>query len=163
MKHYKVNTKATAVLTGLLAVFAFGLGPAKALAGPPSPVTIVLNNVITSLSPEGGTVAGVFTVTGALTAAGSGTVVFRVDADTMHCHALLTDAQGTITIHMQCRMVMTSETTGGGPGHWMITGGTGAYQNLHGTGTLTMDFNLGAFPPTAVEILEGLAFFDSRH
>ncbi len=162
MKHCVFNTKTAIVLTGLLVVFTLGLVPEKASAGPPRPVTIALNGIVTSLSPEGGTSVGDFVATGALTAAGKVTTVFRMDADTMHCHTLLTDAQGTITIRMECKVVMTSETTGGGPGHWVITDGTGAYQNLHGTGTLTMDFDLGVFPPMSTETLEGSALFESR-
>lgn len=163
MKHYKLNTKTVAALSGWLAVVTFVFGCGEAVAGPPVPVTIVLNNYVTSLTAEGGTEVGVLTATGGLELVGGNTMAFRIEAGTLHCQVLFTDESGTISFSLQCQMVMTSEVTGGGPGRWLITHGTGAYKNLHGTGSLAMDFNLGVFPPTAGETMVGTVFYDNRN
>ena len=119
----------------------------------PSPVTIILEN------------DGSFIATGALSA--SGTYVMDVNprglgpwGTTLHCPTVLTNANGTITVRLDCRMILTSESTAGGPGNWRILSGTGAYANLHGEGTLTMDIDFVA--NTAVENLVGNVFFDNR-
>ena len=87
-------------------------------------------------------------------------VVRGTRTGTLHCSTVLTDDQGTITIDLECRMILTSETTAGGPGHWVVASGTGAYANLHGTGSLTMDIDF--VTGLAVETLVGSVFFDDR-
>ena len=79
---------------------------------------------------------------------------------TLHCSTVLTDAHGTITLDLQCRMIPTSETTFGGPGHWVVVDGTGAYANLHGAGSLTMAIN--GLTGDTVETLVGFVSFDNR-
>ena len=142
------NALAIALIAGLSLV-----GPGKTIAaGSANSVTIVLNLT-------GG--EGPFIATGDLNTSGFNTMVVRgTRTGTLHCSTVLTDAHGTITINLQCRMILTSETTAGGPGHWVVASGTGAYANLHGTGSLTMDidFVTGA----AVETLVGFVFVDNR-
>jgi len=121
----------------------------SALSKQPSPVNIILETDNT------------FNSTGALST--NGTYVMEVDprgfgawGTTLHCPTILTDANGTITIRLECRMILTSPTTAGGPGNWRILSGTGAYANLRGQGTLTMDIDFVA--NTAVETLAGQVF-----
>ena len=56
-------------------------------------------------------------------------------------------------------VIPTSPTTAGGPGQWAVVSGTGAYANLHGAGSLTMDIDFVS--GAAVETMEGSVFFDS--
>ena len=116
------------------------------LSKQPSPVSIILETDNT------------FNATGGLST--NGTYVMDVDprgfgtwGTTLHCPTVLTNANGTITIRLDCRMILTSPTTAGGPGNWRVLSGTGAYANLHGQGTLTMDIDFVA--NTAVETLVG--------
>jgi hypothetical protein len=147
------NALAIALLAGLSLV-----GFEKTIAaGSPDSVTIILENYLTSATGS----EGPFTATGDLNTSGFNTMVVRgTKSNTLHCSTVLTDDQGSITLDLQCRMILTSETTAGGPGHWMVVSGTGAYANLHGAGSLTMDidFVTGA----AVETLQGFVFFDNR-
>ena len=148
---------AIALIAGLSLV-----GSEKTIAaGSANSVTIILENYLTSAT----TSEGPFTATGDLNTSGFNTMVVRAtrttpNGTTLHCSTVLTDAHGTITIDLQCRMILTSETTAGGPGHWMIVRGTGAYANLHGTGSLTMDIDF--VTGLAVETMVGSVFFDNR-
>ena len=147
------NALAIALIAGLSLV-----GSEKAIAaGSPDSVTIILENQLTSATGS----EGPFIATGDLNTSGFNTMVVRATkSNTLHCSTVLTDEHGTITIDLQCRMILTSETTAGGPGHWVVASGTGAYANLHGTGSLTMDidFVTGA----AVETLVGFVSFNIR-
>ncbi len=153
-----------AALSGLLAVFTLALGPQTAMASPPTPVTIAYTGTETGMD-------GTFTADGILNTSGDATMVSVLDGNsmTLHCNLTLTDNYGTITLHLRCRVVLTdvSETgfAGGGPGQWAIVSGTGKYANLHGTGSLSMEF---AYYPllgidASEETLEGSVFFDNRH
>ena len=147
-------TLALAFIAGLSLV-----GSEKTIAGGSSnSVTIILENHLTSATSS----EGPFDATGDLNTSGFNTMLARsTRSGTLHCSTVLTDGQGTITLNLECRMIPTSETTAGGPGRWVVASGTGAYANLHGTGSLTMDidFETGA----AVETLVGSVFFDKRH
>ena len=145
------------VSLGIALIAGMGLlGSEKAIAArSPTPVTIILDNHITSTGSE-----GPFTATGDLNTSGFNTMVVRgTKTGTLHCQTVLTDAQGSITLALQCQMILTSATTAGGPGHWAVVSGTGAYAHLHGTGSLTMDINF--VTGAAVEMMEGAVFFDS--
>ena len=79
-------------------------------------------------------------LTGAINASGSYTMPTEVFGMALHCTFILNLPQGTITIRMLCNMHTLN-------GRWTVLGGTGAYQNLRGGGSL--------FMPGAEEVLEG--------
>lgn len=77
---------------------------------------------------------------GAINASGTYTMPTEVFGMALHCTFILTLPQGTITIRMLCNMQTLN-------GRWTVLGGTGAYQNLRGGGSL--------FMPGIEEVLEG--------
>ncbi|HEU5164190.1 MAG TPA: hypothetical protein VFU29_01550 [Chitinophagaceae bacterium] len=79
-------------------------------------------------------------LTGAINASGTYVMPTEVFGMALHCTFILTLPQGTITIRMLCNMQTLN-------GRWTVLGGTGAYQNLRGGGSL--------FMPGAEEVLEG--------
>jgi hypothetical protein len=92
-----------------------------------------------------------FTLTGYFTASGdpttAGTFVMDITPganDSIHCsQSLVIPTVGTITIRSDCSMMTNT-------GSWYITEGTGAYANLHGSGSLVMSI------PQAGNIIEAL-------
>jgi hypothetical protein len=90
---------------------------------------------------------GTFTTSGALDVSGS--AVMDIDPNQngvrAHCVVELTAPDGTITIHQECEF-----KTKPPKGQWQIVGGTGAYANLKGNGSLTM--------PPATEAMEGYIY-----
>ena len=90
-------------------------------------------------------VSGTFTTGGALTISGTTTMDINLNGNGIrgHCVVVLTAPNGTITIHQEC--------TFGPPipkGQWQIVGGTGAYANLRGNGSLLMPPNTEAMEGT---------------
>src|SRR5206468_3232227 len=130
----RTTVRSGSVSLGIALIAGMGLlGSEKAIAAhSPTPVSIFLDNHIKSTGTE-----GPFTATGELNTSGFNTMDVRgTRTGTLHCQTVLTDAQGSITLDLQCQMILTSPTTAGGPGHWAVVNGTGAYANLHGTGSL---------------------------
>jgi hypothetical protein len=151
MKSRVVFPVAAVVVAVMLAA-----SPATVQAAP-IPVTIILDNHFTATGTE-----GPFTATGGLNTSGFNVMDVRpTKSGTLHCRTVLTDANGSFTLGLECRMIPTGPTTAGGPGHWVVLSGTGAYANLHGTGSLTMDIDFVA--GTAVETMDGEIFFDNGH
>jgi hypothetical protein len=93
-----------------------------------SPITI--SGSITS-SDGGSTYFGDVTLTGGINASGSFVMPTEVLGMALHCTFVLSLPNGTITIRMNCNMVTFN-------GQWKILGGTDAYQNLKGGGSLVM-------------------------
>jgi hypothetical protein len=92
-------------------------------------------------------VSGTFTTSGSLTLSGTTTMDIGLNHNGKrgHCVVVLVTSDGTITIHQEC--------TFGPPipkGQWKIVGGTGAYANLRGSGSLTM--------PPATELMTGVIY-----
>jgi len=81
-------------------------------------------------------VKGTFTTSGAMHISGASTMQVHPNADgtKAHCHVLLKAPDGTITIHQDCDLTNNF-------GRWYVIGGTGAYEDLRGYGTLTMPPN----------------------
>lgn len=79
--------------------------------------------------------AGNFTTSGALTISGNATM--HLDCRGARCHCVVTliasDGSGTIIIDQQCEFATVPSK-----GRWEIVGGTGAYANLQGNGSLLM-------------------------
>lgn len=78
---------------------------------------------------------GTFTTTGALHISGTSTMMVTGKGKTAHCDVVLyPSGGGTIIIDQEC------EFAGAYPnrGQWQIVGGTLAYANLKGNGSLTM-------------------------
>ncbi len=102
-----------------------------------SPILIVSSNTTTT---DNVNYVGNVQLTGAINASGTYTMPTEVLGMALHCTFILTLPQGTITIRMLCNMHTLN-------GRWTVLGGTGAYQNLRGGGSLTM--------PGIEEVLEG--------
>ena len=83
-------------------------------------------------SPGAGPIyTGTVYATGAINSTGTFVMPTETHGMALHCIFILTFPSGTITIRMNCNMVTLN-------GQWHILGGTGAYQNLKGGGSLTM-------------------------
>jgi hypothetical protein len=83
-------------------------------------------------TPGGGpTYTGTVFATGAINASGTFVMPTELLGQALHCVFILTFPNGTITIRMNCNLVTLN-------GQWHVLGGTGAYQNLKGGGSLTM-------------------------
>jgi len=106
----------------------------------PGPVTITAVYDFSTF-PD---VFGTFTTSGALNISGTTEMVVggNKNAVRAHCIVTLTASNGTITIHQQCEF-----STNPAKGQWEIVGGTGAYANLKGHGSLLM--------PPDTEAMEG--------
>jgi len=92
------------------------------------PITILSSNTTSS---DGVTYVGNVQLTGAINASGTYVMPTEVLGMALHCTFILNLPQGTITIRMLCNMQTLN-------GRWTVLGGTGAYQNLEGGGSLTM-------------------------
>jgi len=131
----------------MAAFLTMGSAP-TASAGSPTlvPVTITATYDFTNFP----NVSGTFVTSGALTIQGTTTMNIGIlggpPGAVAHCVVTLTpyDNSGTIVIDQQCQFATSMPApypTGQGKGRWEIVGGTGAYANLFGNGSLTMPGN----------------------
>ena len=132
MRHNKVFSAAIALC--MIAFFTMGSVP-SASASTPVPLTITATFDFSNFP----NVSGTFTTTGALTVSGPATM--HVDLNPFngvraHCVVTLIASNGTIVIDQQCQFATSPPK-----GRWEIVGGTGAYANLNGNGSLTMPAN----------------------
>jgi hypothetical protein len=129
MQHNKVFSAAIA----LCVIAFFTVGPVhSASAATQVPVTITAVYDFSTFP----NVTGTFTTGGALNI--SGTSTMHVDLNPFngvraHCVVTLTASNGTIVIDQQCQFASPTPK-----GRWEVVGGTGAYANLNGHGSLTM-------------------------
>jgi hypothetical protein len=129
----------------MVAFVTMGSAP-TASAGSPTlvPVTITATYDFSTFP----NVAGTFTTSGALTISGTSTMNIGVlggpNGTVAHCVVTLVASDGIIIIDQQCQFATSMPApypTGQGKGRWEIVGGTGAYANLFGNGSLTMPGN----------------------
>jgi hypothetical protein len=123
-----------AIMASTVAVVGIGAGPA--LAAPPQAVTFTVDEVFEPPS-------GVFTSDGSVVCA-SGTTSNNTFASAVrspnglifHVRKTITcdDGSGTFTLQLQARIGFNVGDNTFGP--WVVLGGTGAYENLHGQGTV---------------------------
>ena len=141
MKHTKIISAAIALCT--IAFFTMA-SVSSALASTRTPVTIT-GTYDFSTFPD---VTGTFTTSGALTISGPSTmhVDLNYNGTTAHCVVTLIAPDGDIIIHQQCQFATSPPK-----GRWEIVGGTGAYANLNGNGSLTM-------PPPLIEAMTGFIY-----
>ncbi len=132
MRHNKLFSAAIA----LCAIAFFTIGPVpSASASTAIPVTITATYDFTAFP-----IAGTFITTGL--GGISGITTMHVDflghlGTVAHCVVMLFPySGGTITIDQQCQFASSPPK-----GRWEIVGGTGAYANLNGHGSLTMPPN----------------------
>ena len=134
-----------AIALGMAAFFMMGSVP-SASASTAIPVTITATFDFTGFP----NVSGTFTTTGALTISGPATmhVDFLGTLSTVaHCVVtLMPSTGGSIIIDQECQFATSPPK-----GRWEIVGGTGAYANLNGHGSLTM-------PPPLVEAMTGVIY-----
>src|SRR5437773_12180888 len=147
----KTNMKKTtnlpliaAVALCVIAFFTIGSVP-SASASTAIPVTITATFDVANFP----NVSGTFITTGALTISGPATM--HVDLNPFngiraHCVVTLIASNGTIVIDQQCQFATSPPK-----GRWEIVGGTGAYANLNGNGSLTM-------PPPLTEAMTGVIY-----
>lgn len=120
---------ATAVLGVGVAIFPLA---APASATQPQPQQFETIGHLTGPS----TVAGTWTSTGVLNAAGTYTETFRFEGSTIHGLKVLTSAGGTIVLDTRAVVVWFDECTATlGAGHWQIADASGAYAGLKGGGS----------------------------
>jgi hypothetical protein len=82
------------------------------------------------------TVAGTWTSTGVLNAAGTYTETFRFEGSTIHGVKVLTSVDGTIVLDTRALVVWLDECTATlRAGHWQIADASGAYAGLKGGGS----------------------------
>ncbi len=136
MRHNKVFSAAIALC--MIACFTMGSVP-SASASTPTPVTITAVYDFSTFP----NVSGTFYTTGALTISGASTMHVdpNVNGTIAHCVVTLipSDNSGTIVIDQECQFATSPPK-----GRWEIVGGTGAYANLNGNGSLTMPPNAEA-------------------
>ena len=146
MKHNKIISVAIALC--VTAFFTIGSLPSVS-ASTPTPVTITGVYDFTNFPNTTGT----FTASGALGNL-SGTSTMHVDLNPVtgiraHCVVtLFPSTGGSIIIDQQCQFATSMPApypTGQGKGRWEIVGGTGAYANLNGNGSLTMPTTTGFY------------------
>ncbi len=138
----KRNITFTTILL-VLGCFAMGSAP-SASASTPTPVTITATFDFTNFP----NVSGTFTTTGLGGISGPATmhVDFLNASTTAHCMVTLIAPNGTIFIDQQCQFATSPPK-----GRWEIVGGTEAYANLYGNGSLTM-------PPPLIEAMTGVIY-----
>src|SRR5437588_12601048 len=141
MRHNKFSSAAIALC--VIAFYTMGSVP-SASTSTPIPVTITAAYDFSTFP----NVTGTFTTTGALTISGTSTMAVGLNVDGIRAHCVVTltpsDNSGTIIIDQQCQFATSMPApypTGQGKGRWEIVGGTGAYANLNGNGSLTMPGN----------------------
>jgi hypothetical protein len=136
MQHNKVFSAAIA----LCVIAFFTVGPvhsASAATQVPVTITAVFNF---STFPN---VTGTFTTTGGLTISGDATMHVELNPfNGIRAHCVVTlmpSTGGSIIIDQQCQFATSPPK-----GRWEIVGGTGAYANLNGNGSLLMPPNTEA-------------------
>ena len=134
MRHNKVFS--AAITLCMIAFFTMGSVP-SASASTAIPVTITATFDFSTFP----NVSGTFTTTGALTVSGDSTmhVDLSENGTRAHCVVTLIAPDGAIIIHQECQFATRPPM-----GRWQIVGGTGAYANLNGNGSLTMPPNTEA-------------------
>jgi hypothetical protein len=152
IRHNKIISVAIALC--VTAFFTIG-SLASASAATPTPITITGVYDFTNFPNTTGT----FTASGALGNL-SGVSTMHVDLNPVtgiraHCVVTLVPSNGlgTIIIDQQCQFATSMPApypTGQGKGRWETVGGTGAYANLNGNGSLTMPTSAGGSPEEAM-------------
>jgi hypothetical protein len=138
MRHNKIFYAAIA----LCMVAFFTMGSVPSVSATPTPIPVTITAVYDfSTFPN---VTGTFTTSGALAISGTSTMDVGLNPGNgvrAHCVVTLTATNGTIIIDQQCQFATNG---GSGSGRWEIVGGTGAYANLNGNGSLLMPPNTEA-------------------
>ena len=134
MQHNKILSAAIALCT--IAFFTMGSAP-SATASTPVPVTITAVYNFSTFP----NVSGTFTTTGLGGISGSTTMhvdpLGALGLTVAHCVVTLIPSPGnSIIIDQECQFATSPPK-----GRWEIVGGTGAYANLNGNGSLTMPPN----------------------
>jgi hypothetical protein len=135
MQHNKMFSAAIA-----LCVIAFFTVAAVHSASAASQVPVTITAVYDfSTFPN---VTGTFTTTGGLNISGASTMNVGLNFNGIRAHCVVTllpSTGGSIILDQQCQFASSPPK-----GRWEIVGGTGAYANLNGHGSLTMPPNTEA-------------------
>ncbi len=134
--------------------------PSGVLLQKPGPASISVRSVFTPLA----TTSGTFSAAGMLNTSGTTSEVIHFgDEHTWHSQIVFTDAMGSFKLQNQGQYYGIDPVTVVGDGHWGVLSGTGAYSNLHGTGTLSMrvTFDENGYGDLSEE-WDGTLLFDNR-
>ena len=142
--------------TILVVLGCFAMGSVSSASATPTPVPVTITATFDFAGfPD---VTGTFTTSGALTISGASTMHVDANVNGIRAHCVVTlipsDNSGTIIIDQECQFATSMPApypTGQGKGRWEIVGGTGAYANLNGNGSLTM-------PPPLNEAMTGVIY-----
>ena len=126
MQILKIGLAAAVAVAGLAVLPAGGLAAQPALG---------FNGSISGTQP--GINTGTYTASGVVSGSFAVSESFRFGGGRsapLHTVDTLTGSNGTITIDQQLKFIGSSGSCSFFGGVWMITGGTGAYASVHGTG-----------------------------
>jgi hypothetical protein len=119
----------------MLAFIALAAFTSTAIKSAPAPVQLSISANFVS----GDNSVGTFTSSGFLNTTGTTAEEVRVQAGTFHAQTTFTDSKGSFTAKLNGQYSFVTPTSVAGNGSWTIISGTGDYQKLHGTGTMTFD------------------------
>jgi hypothetical protein len=143
---------ARAVLLLSVAAVVLALAPAVGSASAPEPLT---------LSTDRGAAGDFWSASGAFSDSGTlaDTPQKFTRTGTYHVLRTYTSSAGSFNTRADVKIVPTStEGVFSVTGYWTVIGGTGAYADLHGTGTVSETFD--AIAGTVVGTWEGSVHFD---
>jgi hypothetical protein len=99
-----------------------------------SPVSISIQAAVTNNVNTGS-----FTSSGLSTSDGDFYEEYVFNGKKTHSEVTFTFEHGTITAKTHCDITLTSISTATGTGNWIITKGTGDYEGIKGSGTVTLE------------------------
>jgi hypothetical protein len=161
------------ILIAFALAVALCIGAQTAAATPPQDVTIGSTFIgVGDLSS--GTTSGTFCAAGAISDCGTLVGDYRFaglghlktgDPNSIHSDQTLTGRNGTISLSIEGLYGPFVDGVTTGAGRWVVVGGTGAYEGLHGEGswTATADFTaafLGLGPPVVQHLDTGQVHWD---
>lgn len=151
-------------------MLAAALGAAAHPAGAARPADVTVDSTFVGIGDlMSGRTIGTFCISGAITDCGTLTGDYRFagfghlkngDPNSIHSDQTLVGTNGTITIALVGLYGPFVNGVTAGSGHWVVTGGSGAYANLHGEGSwsATADFTAafaGVGPPVVFHVDTG--------
>ena len=161
-------SRIAAVAIASAAMFSFTTAPGT--AEPPTPLTMVVHVALAG-NLQASTTHGGFQANGGISDAGTESGAGRFageghlktgDPNSLHATMTLTGSAGTVDIQLTGLFGQLPAPTADGWGEWVVTGGSGAYADLHARGswTATADFTAAIAktgPPRVTFTLSGSA------
>jgi len=145
-------------ITAIAAAAALLAGAVPASAAPPEDVSFVVTVTLAG-DLTASTTSGTFTMTGAIVDSGSESGEGRFaglghlktgEPNSLHSEMTLAGQDGTIELQLVGLYGQLPAPSATGEGRWIVIGGTGAYEDLHGEGSWTAVATFGAGGPPVV-------------